>query len=165
VKRAGGLFMIIMDTPDSNQGYSAVTYGLPTIHLPVQARTTVISYAMQARNPTAQYVGRTIRYDAVAPAMARFSSRGPVPVANGAVMKPDVTAPGEWKRLCNLPQDPQLALDRCVALLIMIHVESNSHPLPSSDQGNVACAWQSLLAQAPGKCQTCRSRKEIWSLY
>jgi hypothetical protein len=33
-------------------------------------------------------------YDAVAPSMASFSSRGPFPVANGAVMKPDVTAPG-----------------------------------------------------------------------
>jgi len=106
--------MIIMDTPDNIQGYSASTYDLPTIHLPVQARTTVISYATKASKPTVQYAGKTIRYDAVAPAMADFSSRGPVPVANGAVMKPDVTAPGEWKRLCNLPHDPQSASDRCV---------------------------------------------------
>jgi len=96
VKRAGGLFMIVMDTPSSNQGYLKQNYPLPVIHLPVQARSTVISYAMKASNPTAQ-LDVSFKYDAVAPEMAWWSSQGPVPVANGAVMKPDVTAPGEWK--------------------------------------------------------------------
>jgi len=113
VKRAGGLFMIVMDTPSSNQGYLKQNYELRTIHLPVQARTTVINYAMKASNPTAQ-LGVSYKYDAVAPEMSSWSNRGPVPVANGAVMKPDVTAPGERKRFPKVPQVPQSALDRCV---------------------------------------------------
>lgn len=86
--------MILMDTPDSAQGVITTKYVVPAIHIPVEGRATLLAYVAKAPSPTALLEGTVVTYNAVAPAMAGFSSRGPVPVANGAVMKPDVTAPG-----------------------------------------------------------------------
>lgn len=94
VQRAGGLAMVLMNAPGASQNLLELSYVIPAVHLLQEDRMTVINYAVQDASPTALLEGSTVSYDQVAPEMADFSSRGPVPVANSAVMKPDVTAPG-----------------------------------------------------------------------
>lgn len=86
--------MVLADTPISPQGYVvSVSYAVPTTHVLQAHRQAVINYATQA-GATATLKKTVVDTSVVAPEMADFSSRGPFPVANGAVMEPDVTAPG-----------------------------------------------------------------------
>lgn len=94
VKRAGGAAMVLMDTPISRQGTIAGMYSVPTIHIAQPERLAVLDYVLHAASPSAELQATKATYDEVAPEMADFSSRGPVPIANDAVMKPEVTAPG-----------------------------------------------------------------------
>jgi hypothetical protein len=81
--------------------YGSLDSELPHVHLTVAHRETVLAYTSSSAgsgNPggaaTATIQAATIKLGETAPAMADFSSRGPIPVANGVVLKPDITAPG-----------------------------------------------------------------------
>lgn len=93
--RVGGQMMIIMNVPGGNQTVFDLDLQFPYVHLTVPQRQTLLAYvgtagaAAKATQEVAQFkLGRT------APAMASFSSRGPIPIANAVLMKPDITAPG-----------------------------------------------------------------------
>lgn len=94
VERAGGAAMVLMNTPITAQDLILQGYSVPTIHISLSGRETLLEYVLQAPSPTALLQASKVTYNNVAPEMAAFSSRGPVPVANGAVMKPELTAPG-----------------------------------------------------------------------
>jgi hypothetical protein len=95
VAKAGGVGMILLNTPTSAQGLVLSIYAVPTVHITTADRTTLLDYTSAAADPSATLVGPSVvTFDQEAPQMAGFSSRGPCPAANGAVMKPDVTGPG-----------------------------------------------------------------------
>lgn len=93
--RVGAQLMVIMNVPGGNQTVFDLDLQLPYLHLTVAQRQALLTYvstagaAAKATLEVAQFkLGRT------APAMASFSSRGPIPIANAVLMKPDITAPG-----------------------------------------------------------------------
>lgn len=97
VLRIGAAGFVLMNIPGGRTDlYGSLDSELPHVHLTVAHRETVIAYtlASAAGGATATIQAATIKLGETAPAMADFSSRGPIPVANGVVMKPDITAPG-----------------------------------------------------------------------
>jgi hypothetical protein len=87
--------MVLMNVPGGRTDQFFVDFGLPYVHVTSAQRDTVLQYVQSSNsaatatlNPAKAKLGQT------APAMAEFSSRGPIPTANAVVLKPDVTAPG-----------------------------------------------------------------------
>jgi hypothetical protein len=98
VKRVGGQALVLMNVPGGNQGLITQDLGIDYIHLTATQREMVLAYLSPAASAAMATLGATrITFGVTAPAMADFSSRGPIPVANAVVMKPDITAPGECK--------------------------------------------------------------------
>lgn len=94
VLEAGGMGMVLLNTLASQNLVTAI-YAVPTVHITSADRATLLSYTSAGGSPTATLAGPSVvTYDQVAPEMAPFSSQGPCPAVNGAVMKPDVTGPG-----------------------------------------------------------------------
>ncbi|MBA2954917.1 S8 family serine peptidase [Nocardioides sp. MAH-18] len=93
VKRAGGVAMILVN-PSPNS-LDADFHAVPTIHLPDTDGPKLFKYLAKASRPVASFlVGNQTRHVTPLPVVAGFSSRGPVLVANGDLLKPDITAPG-----------------------------------------------------------------------
>jgi hypothetical protein len=87
--------LVLMNVPGGRTDQFFVGFGLPYVHVTSAQRDIVLQYVQSSRtaatatlNPAKAKLGQT------APAMAEFSSRGPIPTANAVVLKPDVTAPG-----------------------------------------------------------------------
>jgi hypothetical protein len=97
VKRVGGQAMVLMNVPDGRQGLISQDLEIEYIHLTATQRETVLAYLGSAASATATLGATRFTFGVTAPAMADFSSRGPIPVANAVVMKPDITAPGECR--------------------------------------------------------------------
>ncbi|MDQ2914059.1 MAG: S8 family serine peptidase [Chloroflexota bacterium] len=91
VKSAGGLGMILTNT--SALGTNADLHFVPTVHLEVTDRDTVLSYIDTAASPRAT-LSAGIVTTVPAPAAANFSSRGPSRAGGGDLLKPDFMAPG-----------------------------------------------------------------------
>src|ERR1043166_165764 len=66
---------------------------VPTVHLQNTDRVAVESYA--ATPSATATLSATLAYNAPAPFIASFSSRGPLLAGNGNLLKPDVEAPGQ----------------------------------------------------------------------
>src|SRR4029079_9524884 len=92
VQQAGGVGMILVNT--SVNSINADFHFVPTVHLPVDNRVAVETYAATA-GATATINQSTIVFNAPAPFTASFSSRGPLRAGGGDVLKPDVIAPGQ----------------------------------------------------------------------
>ena len=91
VKEAGGVGMVLVNV--SPLGTNADLHFVPSVHLEVTDRPTVKAYAATA-GATATVNVATINFEAPAPLIAAFSSRGPSNAAGGDILKPDVSAPG-----------------------------------------------------------------------
>lgn len=94
VKDAGGVGMVLVNTPTSNNSTPFVSYAIPAVHLPNTAYADVKAYAAGA-SATATINGADILTNALAPYTADFSSRGPLQAAGGDLLKPDLIAPGQ----------------------------------------------------------------------
>lgn len=92
VSRIGGKGLVLLNVPGGRTDLINHDIGLPYTHLTSQNRDAVLAYAGKA-TATASF-GFTVVGSVTAPVMARFSSRGPSPVRDNVLMKPDVTAPG-----------------------------------------------------------------------
>ena len=92
VQQAGGVGMILVNT--SANSINADFHFVPTVHLPVDDRVAVETYAATA-GATATINQSTIVFNAPAPFTASFSSRGPLRAGGGDLLKPDVIAPGQ----------------------------------------------------------------------
>lgn len=89
--------MVLMNAPDSFQDIYFDYYDVPTIHVDLAGRSEVLTYITSARGTATATLGLSYTFDGVvAPAIADFSSRGPFDArANGCVLSPMLTAPGE----------------------------------------------------------------------
>lgn len=83
--------MILVNTQSDTT--AADQHSVPTVHLDVTARDALRAYA-KTPNATATLTEAKVGNNAMAPQMAAFSSRGPGITGGGAIIKPDITAPG-----------------------------------------------------------------------
>lgn len=97
VKRVGGQAMVLMNVPGGREDLITHDLEIEYIHLTATQREAVLAYLGSAASATATLGATRLTFGVTAPAMAGFSSRGPIPIANALVMKPDITAPGEFK--------------------------------------------------------------------
>ena len=93
VKEAGGLGMVLVNTPTSATTTLAILHVVPAVHLPSSAYTPIKAYVASA-GAAATINAAAIVLNAPAPTTAAFSSRGPLQ-ASGNLLKPDVIAPGQ----------------------------------------------------------------------
>ncbi|KQW37545.1 S8 family serine peptidase [Rhizobacter sp. Root404] len=93
VKAAGGVGMVLVNTPTSNTTTPFVAYDIAAVHLTVAAYAPLKAYVGTA-NPTATIGRADILTNVPAPYTADFSSRGPLR-ASGSLLKPDLIAPGQ----------------------------------------------------------------------
>ena len=91
VAMAGGLAMVLVNVVAGT--LDADFHSVPTIHVDPATGTAIKTY-VAGPNPTGQIAAATITPTGPAPAVASFSSRGPVAAAGGDLLKPDVSAPG-----------------------------------------------------------------------
>jgi subtilisin family serine protease len=94
VKRAGGRAMILYNP--SENSLDADFHAVPTIHISEKAAPALFRYvdAAGARATASFVLGNQTRHKTPLPQVAGFSSRGPVLVADGDLLKPDISAPG-----------------------------------------------------------------------
>ena len=92
VKDAGGVGMILFNSPDSS--LNADLHFVPTVHVNNADGLAIQAYAATT-DATATINQATIVYDDPAPFTASFSSRGPLRAGGGDLLKPDVIAPGQ----------------------------------------------------------------------
>lgn len=91
VGRVGGLAMLLLDAPDSGHGIVTEVLAVPHIHLPLSAYNSIHSYASSAGSAaTASLAAAVVSYDATAPVVSDFSSRGPIAPGDGNLLKPDI---------------------------------------------------------------------------
>jgi len=97
VKDAGGVGMILANTPSSANTTLPILHVIPTVHIPFTDLTAfngLKAYAASA-GATATIAAATLVFDVASPLTASFSSRGPLLAGGGSVLKPDLIAPGQ----------------------------------------------------------------------
>jgi subtilisin family serine protease len=92
VQQAGGVGMVLANT--SVNSLNADLHAVPSVHVQSTDRAAIQAYAATS-GATATINASAIAYNATAPLTASFSSRGPLPGANGDLLKPDLIAPGQ----------------------------------------------------------------------
>jgi hypothetical protein len=95
VKQAGGIGMVLANTPTSANTTFALIHSVPAVHIPF---TTVAAFnelkADADAGKTASIARFVVDLTVPAPEIAGFSSRGPTLATNGDILKPDISAPG-----------------------------------------------------------------------
>jgi hypothetical protein len=95
VKQASGVGMLLVNTPTDPDWIGAQRYIIPTVHLAAALRDQLRAFVTAAgASATVRFRPIVTVYDATAPLITAFSSRGPEPASAGAALKPDITAPG-----------------------------------------------------------------------
>jgi subtilisin family serine protease len=92
VQEAGGLGMILYNSPDSS--LNADFHFVPTVHVSNADGLAIKAYAATPGAMTS-IAQASIVYNVPAPFTASFSSRGPLRAGNGDLLKPDLIAPGQ----------------------------------------------------------------------
>ncbi|NAZ75809.1 S8 family serine peptidase [Kineococcus sp. T13] len=93
VARAGGAGAVLVNTEPGSTEPDA--HSVPTVHLDAAAGRRLVAAVGRTPRATARFeAGNTTGRPTPVPQLAGFSSRGPVAVAGGDVLKPDVAAPG-----------------------------------------------------------------------
>ncbi|HEY9238057.1 MAG TPA: S8 family serine peptidase, partial [Burkholderiaceae bacterium] len=93
VKAAGGIGMVLVNTPTSGITTPFVAYDIAAVHLTMAAYPAIKAYAA-APGATATINRADVTLGLAAPFTADFSSRGPLR-ASGSLLKPDLIAPGQ----------------------------------------------------------------------
>ncbi|KAH7691571.1 Tripeptidyl-peptidase II protein [Dioscorea alata] len=94
IRNAGGAGMILMNGGKAGYTTFSEAHHLPVSHVSYKDAIQIKDYIISNSTPTAKITfGGTIFDIRPSPALAYFSSRGPVKY-NGNIVKPDVTAPG-----------------------------------------------------------------------
>ena len=111
VKEAGGIGLVLMN--DVGNGASTIVerHSVPTVHVSNADGNVIVEYVGgREYNPDAMLELTAWEYksglEVTAPAMASFSSRGPALMAQGDILKPDITAPGVDVLASLAPYDP-----------------------------------------------------------
>lgn len=97
VKEAGGVGVVLANTPASANTLLPILHVIPTVHIPfttVDAYNALKAYASGA-DATATIAATTLVFDVPSPVTAGFSSRGPLLAGGGSLLKPDIIAPGQ----------------------------------------------------------------------
>jgi subtilisin family serine protease len=89
---AGGVGSILAN-PDPGMSLNADFHSVPTVHVDNVAGDAIRAYATGGGTPTAE-IAPSYFSPVPAPAIAGFSSRGPLLAGDGDLLKPDVAAPG-----------------------------------------------------------------------
>lgn len=96
MKRVGAAAFVLMNVPGGNQSIFDLDFQYPYVHLTTAQRETTLAYVKSAGDAaTATLQATKATFGNTAPAMAGFSSRGPIGIANAVLLKPDITAPGK----------------------------------------------------------------------
>jgi hypothetical protein len=90
---AGGVGMVLVNTPTGANSTPFVSYIIPAVHLTNNYYADLKAYAAQP-GATATINAATVVTGQAAPFTASFSSRGPLQ-ASGDLLKPDIIAPGQ----------------------------------------------------------------------
>ncbi len=94
VKEAGGVGMVMYNSPDSS--LNADFHFVPTVHVNQADGLAIKAYiAGMGASATASIAQANVVYTEPAPFTASFSSRGPLRAGGGDLLKPDVIAPGQ----------------------------------------------------------------------
>ncbi|KAK9227566.1 hypothetical protein WN943_012619 [Citrus x changshan-huyou] len=94
VKRAGGVGLILGNSPANGNEYSYDAHYLPATAVLYDDAIKIHEYIKSTNNPTAIIKqARTVLHTQPAPFMANFTSRGPNAL-DPYILKPDITAPG-----------------------------------------------------------------------
>ncbi|KAJ1416064.1 Peptidase S8/S53 domain [Sesbania bispinosa] len=91
---AGGVAMIVVNSPPLGFSTFAVAHVLPAVHLSYNAGLAIKAYINSTYKPTATVLFKgTVIGDSLAPTVVSFSSRGPSQESPG-ILKPDIIGPG-----------------------------------------------------------------------
>ncbi|HVK32290.1 MAG TPA: S8 family peptidase, partial [Burkholderiaceae bacterium] len=93
VLAAGGVGMVLANTPTSANTQLALIHSVPTVHTAAADYVAINTYAA-ASGGTATINQSAVVNNLPAPSTASFSSRGPL-AATGDLLKPDLIAPGQ----------------------------------------------------------------------
>ncbi len=92
VKEAGGIGMVLIDTPGASP--TADFHSVPSIHVNFADGQQVKTYVDANVDTATASISATDSSPVEAPSMAGFSSAGPALAGGGDLLKPDITAPG-----------------------------------------------------------------------
>ena len=92
VARVGGIGMVLTNPSPSSIDPDA--HVVPTVHVDARFRDPIVAYAATPGATVTLSAGNLTDYVPPTPALAGFSSRGPVLADGSDILKPDITAPG-----------------------------------------------------------------------
>jgi hypothetical protein len=96
LKQMGAAGMILINSTAPANSLNPDFHFVPTVVLGPSAKTSVENYYLAAGpGATATIARATVAEEPVAPAIAGFSSRGPIAAGGGDLLKPDLAAPGQ----------------------------------------------------------------------
>lgn len=130
VKRAGGVGLILGNSPANGNEYSYDAHYLPATAVLYDDAIKIHEYIKSTNNPTAIIKqARTVLHTQPAPFMANFTSRGPNAL-DPYILKPDITAPGlnilaAWSEASSLSK---LAFDKRIVKYTIFSGTSMSCP-------------------------------------
>jgi subtilisin family serine protease len=95
VRAAGGIGMVLTNTPTSGTTILALIHSVPSVHLTVGSAAQYATLHAAADAGKTASIAQATAVVVPAPLTAGFSSRGPSPAAGSDILKPDLIAPGQ----------------------------------------------------------------------